>query len=332
MRELGSNAPDYDPDSYGRGSITAPGTTSAAVTYWKMHRPSTAYAVWRSIVPWNRLDSPGHIHEVLAGSYYYPQQESVPEQTWSSAGLLDSMVQGLLGIKIDGTSNSLLFAPHVPSEWDHLYLRNVRLPRSKLSLKIHHSLSEDDLEIQNEGKAVELSYEPEIPLGSRIVDATFNDHAVAAMIHAFAEDQHAKVKLHVPPGTSRLRLRLEGGVSLILDHPNPLVGDPSSTLKLISAVWEGDTLSIEADVLSTSTDTIRIRSAWRLADLKGATFVESSTNEQTMSARESVLSIPRSAPHLDGPHWTRTTYQAAIRYSERDPPHSVNGWHKGAGR
>ena len=69
-----------------------------------------------AVTQWNALDSPGHIHEVLAGNFYHEQTESVPEQTWSSAGLLDATARGLLGLEIDGIANRLRFAPHVPAE------------------------------------------------------------------------------------------------------------------------------------------------------------------------------------------------------------------------
>ena len=128
IREVAVSSPDYDPSSYGRGSITAPGTTQAAIAFWKEHHPASAQQIWNGVMNWNRLDSLGHLHEVFAGDFFHEQTESVPEQTWSSAGMLDAAVRGLLGLDVGGAQNEVSFTPHLPAEWDHVQVGNVRLP------------------------------------------------------------------------------------------------------------------------------------------------------------------------------------------------------------
>ena len=65
-------------------------------------RPSArnAASTWKSLLPWFRLGSLGHMHEVLAGNLFHPEVESVPEQTWSSAGFLHATVCGLFGLRL----------------------------------------------------------------------------------------------------------------------------------------------------------------------------------------------------------------------------------------
>ena len=87
-RGLSSNAPGYDPNAYSRGSVWGLGI--------ELGRPaptgpatgrSSGWSLWRSLADWTTLDSPGRMHEVLAGDLFHPEAESVPEQTWTSAGL-----------------------------------------------------------------------------------------------------------------------------------------------------------------------------------------------------------------------------------------------------
>ena len=84
-RSKSSTDPTYDPNLYASGSVWALGTAGVASAMWADHRPATALPIWSALVPWSSLDSPGHMHEVLAGDFYHEELESVPEQTWSSA-------------------------------------------------------------------------------------------------------------------------------------------------------------------------------------------------------------------------------------------------------
>src|SRR5262249_3906155 len=119
------SSPSYDPDSYASGSVWAIGTAGVADAFWAAHRPATALPVWTSLLPWFSLDSPGHVHETLAGNYFHEEQESVPEQTWSSAAFLTATVHGLLGLRVDGVAHRISFGPHLPPGWNALTARNV---------------------------------------------------------------------------------------------------------------------------------------------------------------------------------------------------------------
>ncbi len=122
----------FDPDSYAKGSVWAVGTAASATAFWDGHRPAAAYAIWSGLIPWCSLDSLGHMDEVLAGDYYHEQTESVPEQTWSSASFFHTAVRGLLGLQVDGVKRQIVFAPHIPADWDNVAVRNIQLPKAKI--------------------------------------------------------------------------------------------------------------------------------------------------------------------------------------------------------
>jgi glycogen debranching enzyme len=272
MRGIAASSHVFDPDSYSRGSISALGTTEAAVAFWQVHRPNIALGVWSAILPWNSLDALGHIHEVLAGNFYHEEEESVPEQTWSSAGFLDAAVRGFTGLDIQGTRNSVHFAPHLPAQWSRFSVEHVHLPKSTLALSVSQSVNEVDLDIQNEGSPAKILFEPQIPLGARVVSADLEGHPIPASPEVFPEDEHARVEIEAPSGTSHCHIRFTGGVSLILAQPSPQVGDPSTGLKLTKLNLQNQILSIDADVSSAGNAAFIIRTPWEIATLKGATI------------------------------------------------------------
>ena len=271
MREVALSSPDFDPYSYGRGSVSAPATAQAATAFWSAHRPEIGLSIWRDLLQWNRLDTPGHMHEVLAGNYFHEQTESVPEQTWSSAGFLSATISGLLGLRIDGTNRSIHFAPHLPPEWDHVTVSNISLPRSTLKFALSQTMTSVDLKIEDQGDPVSLTFEPQLPLGANLIRAECDGRKLSARVLTLDEEEQATLSLLIPSGASQCHLQFAGGISIVERRPALHVGDPSTRLKITSLTLRDRTLSIESDVAPQSGATILLRTSWKLVASQGAT-------------------------------------------------------------
>jgi glycogen debranching enzyme len=246
LRGTSTESPIFDPWSYSTGSVSALHTTNTAVLFWKEHRPASAWQMWRAIVPWNELDSLGHIHEVVAGNFYRPQAESVPEQTWSSAGILDAAVRGLLGI--DRSGQTLTFAPHLPPDWEAVSLKHLHLVHSELSIELRQTIDSVDLAVTDSGEPAHLDFEPMVPLGATITGAECNGHPVAAEIQTRAQDEHAKLQFDLPAGNTQCHLRLKEGVQVILPFAEPKVGDASSAMRIDGTQYRDHRLSVDAEL------------------------------------------------------------------------------------
>jgi hypothetical protein len=201
------------------------------------------------------------MHEVLAGDFYHQQTESVPEQTWSSAGFLDTTVHGLLGLNVEAGSSRIAFAPHIPADWGHLSIANVRTGSGMLTLDLGRSATLTSLNIANDGAPVALVFDPEIPLGATHVAASCNGHTIAASLERNAQDEHARLELTVPHGNTHCDLRYQGGVDVVPDIPHPQVGDTSIGLKIIDLSLEQNVLTVTADADLGEQSSFTLRSA-----------------------------------------------------------------------
>jgi glycogen debranching enzyme len=271
-RGIGSDSAIYAPWSYATGSIFAIHSTQSAQTFWQAHRPQVAWSIYRAIVPWTTLDAPGHIHEVLAGNYFRPQTESVPEQTWSSAGFIDAAVRGLFGIEVHAARDSLVLRPHMPAEWDEMSVENIRLPHATLAFTMRHDPGSVDLELRNRGNPAEVEFSPEIPLGADVVEAQCDDVKLTADVTSHAQDTHAQFKFTAAHGESHCHLRLAGGVSIVLPAPAAQIGDASTGIKLTRLHLQGRELALEADVHARGVDYFRLQTPWKIKSISGATF------------------------------------------------------------
>jgi len=270
-RGMGAGSEAFDPESYAKGSVWPAHTAALSEAFWLNHRPATALALWRTLPPLARLDSLGHMPEVLAGNLYRPQAESVPEQTWSSAGFLQATIHGLLGLSIDSVAKRLLFAPRLPAEWSGVTISHIQLSATSVSLVLGRVGDNITLKIFNPGEQFEFEFSPDLPLGAKLRGAVFNHHLVAVSIEDYLQQTNARVALTVPHGDSELQLDLRGGVSVIPDAPDPRLGDPSIGVRIIDVRLEASTLTIAADVPTDRTSRVRVKSASQVAGVKGAT-------------------------------------------------------------
>jgi hypothetical protein len=271
-RGVGADSQTFDPESYSKGSVSALNTATLATTFWEQHRPVTAYAAWHSLLSWTSLDSLGHFHEVLAGNTYRPQIESVPEQTWSSAGFLNATIHGLLGLSLDTLAGHLAFAPRLPAEWNDVSISHIYISGATVSLALHRTLGGLTLNIDNSGNPFKFDFDPEIPLGASLGRAEFNHHPIEIKLDSYPQDASARAAFEVPHGKSELHMDVQGGISVINDLPSPLLGETSTDIHVITFQLDGNTLTIAADVPADRTSRVQIQTAWRVASADGVTM------------------------------------------------------------
>jgi hypothetical protein len=295
VRSMSASSPEFDPNSYSKGSVSALGTSSVTLAYWSHRRSVTAQQIWDGLVSWNTLDSEGHIHEVAAGDFYHPQIESVPEQTWSSAGFFSATVHGMLGLQVDAARHRLIFAPRLPLRWDHVNLERVRVGKSVLKLQLRRWKDHIELAVENTGPAVSIEFRPEIPLGAMEVAASAEAEQrkptrLRADVEQDAQDENVVTAFTAEQGNTRCLIHFRGGVEVSVPHPQLRIGDSSMGLRIADVNLKSQTLSITAYVKPTGEAHFNVHTAWKLADAKGARAESYEGNVYRM-----VLQIPEGA-------------------------------------
>jgi len=247
-RGLAADAPTYDPNAYASGSVWAIGTAKLAEAYWRAGRPATAYQIWSSLVGWSRIDAPGHMDEVLAGDLYHPEIESVPAQTWSSAGFLQATVRGLLGLRVAARTRSVTFAPYLPPDWPGLTLRHVAVGGSLLTLALRRQGQTLSLDVTNTGAPLTLHFAPSIPVGARLVDLRAGGRRLRAVTDEAPQDTRVRADLRVGTGSVHCVLRYSGGVSVVPITARPHAGEASRGPRLLAFRLDGRQLRAQVDV------------------------------------------------------------------------------------
>jgi glycogen debranching enzyme len=275
IRSMSGSSPEFDPNSYSKGSVSALGTSSVALAYWSHHRSVTAQQIWDGLLSWNTLDSEGHIHELAAGDFYQPEMESVPEQTWSSAGFFSATVHGMLGLRVDAAQHRLIFAPRLPPRWDQVNLEKVRVGKSVLKLQLRRWQDRIELAVENTGPTVSIEFRPEIPLGAAEVAASAESEQrkpkrLRASVEQDAQDEDVVTAFTAGQAGTRCLIHFRGGVEVSVTHPQLRIGDSSTGPRIVDVNLKSQTLSITAYVRRAGEAHFNVRTAWKLADAKGA--------------------------------------------------------------
>ena len=137
MRILSSSSAEYASDGYHFGSVWPLFTGWASVAEYRYHRELAAYLNLRANALLALDGSLGHVTEVLAGDYNEPLETSTPQQIWSAAMIVSPLLRGLFGLEANATTGEIVFAPHVPADWQAFTIGNLQVGTTSLELRYH---------------------------------------------------------------------------------------------------------------------------------------------------------------------------------------------------
>ena len=249
MRIISSRDPKYSPGGYHFGAVWPLFTGWASVGEYRYHRAFPAYSNLRANSLLALEGSLGHVTEVLSGDYHQPLSTSSPHQIWSAAMIVSPLLRGMLGLQIDALSHQLVFAPHVPAEWDSFRVDNLRVGDRTLELNYHRTTDSITLEAKSGGPGEStVEFSPAISLRAQILGAEINGHRVPIDIHKNALDQHLTVRVPVSGNQRTVRIRLRNDFGLSYSSTLPALGSPSEGLRVVSENWSPGRDKLELDV------------------------------------------------------------------------------------
>ena len=249
MRIISSHDPKYNPGGYHFGSVWPLFTGWASVGEYRYHRALPAYSNLRANALLG-LDGPlGHFTEVLSGDYYQALSTSSPHQIWSAAMVVSPILRGMLGLDANTLTHQIVFAPHVPADWDFFSVENLSIEDCTLSLTYRRTLDTVAVDLQREGTGeCNLEFSPALALRARVSGAELNGHKVPFTLQKNSEDQHVTVKFPVPGGSSTLRLTVRNDFGLSVHSELPPLGGASEGPRAVSETWSDNLDSLRLDL------------------------------------------------------------------------------------
>jgi hypothetical protein len=240
-RIISDRDPRYDPGGYHYGSVWPLFTGWASVGEYRYHRALPAYANLRANALLALDGSLGHVTEVLSGDYYQSLSTASPHQVWSAAMVVSPLLLGMMGLQADVSGHRLLFAPHVPADWNSFRIENERVGTAVFDLAYRRTDDEITLEARRRGPgACALEFSPALSLRAQVTGVEVNGRPAPFRVEATAEDQHVRVRFAVAAGDSTVRIHLRNDFGVGLAGALPPLGARSRALKVISQSWNAE--------------------------------------------------------------------------------------------
>jgi glycogen debranching enzyme len=276
MRILSSHDPKYDPGGYHFGTVWPLFTGWASIGEYRYHRALPAYSNLQANAMLALDGSLGHVVEVLSGKYYLTLATGSPHQIWSAAMVVNPLLGGLLGLQADAANCHLVFAPHVPAEWNAFSVNNVRAGTVALDLDYRRTPDSIELEVRSTGTgsgncAVEFS--PAVSLRAKVTRVLLNGHALPLRVQENSEDQHVTVNAPITGGRNIIEIQMKDDFELSEPWSVPALGSTSHGLRVLSESWSQtrDSLSV---LLSGAAGEIYELSAWNPGQIRSVEGAE----------------------------------------------------------
>jgi hypothetical protein len=299
MRIISNRDPKFSGGGYHYGSVWPLFTGWASVGEYRYHHPDPAYDNLRANALLALDGSLGHVTEVLSGDYYQPLSTSSPHQIWSAAMVVSPLLRGMLGLATDADKRVIMFAPHLPAEWNSLTIDNLRIGGSKLQLNFTRSAEGIFLQAARTtgtGEAT-IEFRPAISLRATVQRAELNGKPLPFNVETNDEDQHVIVRFPVSDGQKFLRIIISNDFAISATAVLPPLGSVSTGLRILSETWSASHNQLTLNV-SGSAGTQYQLGVWNAAQIAR---IDGAELKKTPEGSTVTLQIPGSRSHSYAP-------------------------------
>jgi len=134
LRDVSSGEKIYDGMSYHQGSVWPLFTGWAALAEYRAGQPLVGYQLLKENANLTWAQDLGADTELLSGDFFVPFGRSTSHQLWSSAMVITPTLRGLFGISFDAQTKTITVNPHLPANWDHAVVKNLRAGDASVDL------------------------------------------------------------------------------------------------------------------------------------------------------------------------------------------------------
>jgi hypothetical protein len=278
MRIISDKSPLYSAGGYHYGSVWPLFTGWAAVAEYNYHQIHPAWENLRANALLALDGSPGHVTEVLSGTYYQGLSTASPHQIWSAAMVVNPLLKGLFGLQPDALTHTLTLAPSLPANWNTFSLKNVQVGTTAADVKFQRTEEELTLEVRRSGPGeLFLEFEPALSLRAEVVSASLNGRPIAFKVKSNDTDQHLQVRFPVYGGPSVLRIQVRHDFAISYSSRLPLPGARSEGLRILAEQWSSsrDQLTLNLEGLPGKTYELFVSQGKEIASVEGGTLRKS---------------------------------------------------------
>jgi hypothetical protein len=202
--------------------------------------------------------------------------------------IVSPLLRGLFGLEANAVTGEIVFAPHVPADWQTFTIGNLRVGTTSLELRYHKDANEMKLEMTRTGSGeCTLNFSPATSLRANVKSITLNGRAIPYRLEPSDADQHISVRFEVPAGKSTLRLKIDDDFEVGVESRLPPPGSASAGVRVVSESWTPDLDRFSLDVAGNSGNTYEfgLSNASQILSIQGAELDMADRNKPKLLVR-----------------------------------------------
>lgn len=269
-RSLSPKSSLFEPTNYNYGAVWPFLSTFVGTTQYRYHYSLSGYTTLQSVIKHVFDNALGHVPEVFSGELNQKLGEAYHHQGFSTTGYMLPLVRGMLGLEVDAIHNKIIFAPHIPNNWDNLVVRGIRVGNNQLHFELKKKEKSFELRAEKSGPDdIEVEFSPGLSLGSSLEVGTASEEHVQLRVFETGQDIHVTT-------TFRLRDRVEltpvmrPSVEFYIIPHQTFPGATNHSLKILSQKLVEKKITLIAEGIGGETYQLGIRNQDRIASVKGA--------------------------------------------------------------
>jgi len=238
----------------------------------------------------------GYVEEVLNGRTFMPAGVC-SHQAWSESMVLQPLLEGMLGYRVDARTGSLTLKPWFPPHWNNVHIHSLKVGAVSVECSMVREQHRTIFRFKASRKSsVTITFQPMMPLGTLVEEIQIDGKRIRSgkMVRTFDESPSSTVKLEKE---SEVVLVHRGGVGIVPQLPVLEPGKASEGLRIISESYANEQYVIECEGLSGRTYELQI--------VDRDSMIVAAENAE-LAARQESLAILRVSFEGDKPFMKRT--------------------------
>ena len=168
VRIVAKSNPMFNPTGYHYGSIWPLFTGWTSLAEFATDRPVQGFGHLASNLMLHTPFAPGYMGEVFHG-LKFEAAGVCPHQAWSETMVIQPILEGMLGLRLDVPSRKLQTRPYFPPHWEWAEVENIRFGNQRVHMRMRKGHCVTRYEFRTSGSSpINVYFQPRLPLGTFI--------------------------------------------------------------------------------------------------------------------------------------------------------------------
>lgn len=239
VRIVGSDNPMFNPQGYHYGSVWPLFTGWAALAEFSSGRPLQGFLHTVSTMMVYPHFAAGYVEEVLNGANFQPAGVC-SHQAWSESMVLQPLLEGMLGLRVDAARTRVSLRPWFPPNWERATVRSIRVGSALIHCAMVRTGQKTTYKFTSgHPEAVTVEFQPILPLGTFVEEIHAPDRTTrpGKTIRLYSDSPSIEFEF---TGDATVEVLHEPGLGFMPPLPALHPGRESRGLRIISESINGD--------------------------------------------------------------------------------------------